>query len=264
MPYLLENLDPIEKLVRQAPFGLITDVDGTISQIAPTPQQAKISPPCRLYLSTLCRHLALVAAISGRPATEVKNMVGIDDMVYVGNHGLERLTGDNTEFTGEARDYRETIQAAIKVLQPRLSLEGVIIEDKGISASVHYRLSPEPETAIRAILETIDKLPGGQNLRIKQGRKIIDILPPSAANKGTAVQDLIERYRLHGGVYLGDDLTDIDAFRAIRAHPHFHGLAIGVTSPEMPENLVDEVDFTLNGVADVELLLKWLSQRVAE
>jgi len=94
----------------------------------------------------------------------------------------------------------------------------------------------------------------------------IDLLPPVKVNKGTATLDLIQEYNLQGGVYLGDDLTDIDAFRAIHVaccDLDFQGFAIGIISQEMPEKLVEEVDFTLNGVGDVERFLKWLFQIVA-
>jgi len=79
--YVFNHLDLIQEALKRSPFGLITDVDGTISQTAPTPQQAKISPLCHYYLSNLCNHLALVATISGRPAIEIKNMIKIDGMV---------------------------------------------------------------------------------------------------------------------------------------------------------------------------------------
>ena len=90
MPYVFNHLDVIKESLRRSPFGLITDIDGTISQTAPTPQQAEVSPLCRRYLSVLCNHLALVAAISGRPAVQVKSLIDIDGMVYIGSHGLER------------------------------------------------------------------------------------------------------------------------------------------------------------------------------
>ena len=89
MSYLFDYLDSIKGLLRRSPFGLITDVDGTISETAPTPQEAKVHSLCQRYLSELCRHLPLVAAISGRSVAQVRDMVGIDGMVYVGNHGLE-------------------------------------------------------------------------------------------------------------------------------------------------------------------------------
>jgi trehalose 6-phosphate phosphatase len=89
-----------------------------------------------------------------------------------------------------------------------------------------------------------------------------NLLPPIEADKGTATMDLIKEYDLKGAIYLGDDYTDIDAFRAIHAarrERDFQGLAIGIIGSETPENLEAEADFTLNGVGDVELLLKWMT-----
>lgn len=267
MPYLFDHLDLIRKLLNQSPFGLITDIDGTISKTAPTPQQAKVSPLCRRYLSYLCRRLALVAAISGRPAVEAKNMVGIEGMVYIGNHGLERWAEGHSELTKDAQDYPKIIKAAIKELTPLLSREGISIENKGVTASIHYRLCPDPQSAERHILTVVKASPQTRRLRIIQERMAIDLLPPVKANKGTAILNLIQEYNLRGGIYLGDDLTDIDAFRAIHTASRnldSQGFAIGIISQEMPEKLVTEVDFTLNGVNDVERFLKWMSRTVLE
>ena len=90
MPHLFENLDAIQELLSLSPFGLITDVDGTISEIAPFPEEARVSPVCREQLATLTKRLELVAAISGRPVSEVREMIGVEEIVYIGNHGLER------------------------------------------------------------------------------------------------------------------------------------------------------------------------------
>lgn len=267
MPHVFDHLELVREALRLSPFGLITDVDGTISKTAPTPEQAKVSPLCRQYLSILCNHLALVAAISGRPAVEVKNMIDIDGMVYIGNHGMERWEEGHSEYTKEAQDYPEIIKAIIKELSPLLSIEGVSIEDKGITATIHYRLCPEPESAKKQILTMIENLPQTKKLRIAQGRMAIDLLPPIEVSKGTATLSLIQEYNLKGGIYLGDDLTDIDAFRAIHTASRdldFHGFAIGIISKEMPDRLVAEADFTLNGVSDVEHFLNWMSQTVPQ
>lgn len=96
-----------------------------------------------------------------------------------------------------------------------------------------------------------------------QEKMAIDLLPPVKANKGTATSKLIQDYDLRGGVYLGDDITDIESFRAIRAayrDSDFRGVAIGITGPEMPQELIAEVDFTLDGVGEVEHFLQWMSQ----
>ena len=267
MSYAFEHPGLIEEVIRRSPFGLITDVDGTISQTAPTPQEAIVSPLCHQYLSALCNQIALVAAISGRPVIEVRDMMNIDGMVYLGNHGLERWSGEQSEFLKEAQNYFEVIKAAVEELTPLLSIEGIIIQDKGITATIHYRLCREPLSAEKEILSALEKSPHAHILQIVQEKMAINILPPLNANKGTATSDLIQRYNLQGGIYLGDDITDINAFRAIRTasrNSDFQGLAIGVTGQEMPQELEAEADFTLNGTKDVERFLKWISQTIPE
>ena len=268
MPDAFDYFDIIREALKRSPFGLITDVDGTISQTAPTPQQAEVTPLCRRYLSALCNQLALVATISGRPAAEVKSMINIDGMIYIGNHGLERWIGGHSEFVKDARAYPPVIEAVTKELSPLLSIEGISIENKGVTATIQYRLCPNHQLAKRDILAAIENSPHARSLRIMQESKYaINLLPPVKVDKGTATLNLIQEYNLQGGVYLGDDITDIDAFRAIHAACRdldFQGFAIGITSQEMPEKLADEAGFTLNGVDDVERFLKWLSQTANE
>jgi len=267
VPYVFEHLDLFRKAIRRSPFGLITDVDGTISLTAPTPQEAKISPLCRQYLSALCKQLALVAAISGRPAIGVRDMMKIDGMVYIGNHGLEQWVGGQSEFPREAKNYFEVVKGAVEELTPLLSIEGISIQDKGVTATIYYRLCREPQSAEKDILSALENSPHAWRLEIMQEKMAIDLLPPLGVNKGTATLDLIHRYNLQGGIYLGDDLTDIYAFRAIHAASRdsdFQGFAIGITSQEMPPELETEADFILDGVNDVERFLKWLSQTTLE
>ena len=249
--------------MRQLPSALITDVDGTISQTAPTPEEAGVSPECRHYLSLLCQRLSLVAAISGRPATEVKDMVKVKGMVYIGNHGMEWYTGNRLKFARGARKYQAVINRLLEELTPFLSQTGILIENKGITAAIHYRLSPDPEAFRQKLVTALEKLPQTRCLRILPGKMSINILPLIAVNKGTAVTELIGNYNLKGGIYMGDDITDIDAFRAMHTASElraFQGFAIGITGPEMPEDMMAEADFTLNSVNDVEQFLRWLTE----
>ena len=194
-------------------------------------------------------------------------MVGIDGMVYIGNHGLERLVKGRPEFPHNVQQYLTIIKSVIKELTPLLSIEGITIENKGVTATIHYRLCREPQLAEKEIMGAIKASPQASNLRIIKERMAIDLLPPIKMDKGTTILDLIQEYNLQSGIYLGDDVTDIDAFRAIHTagrNFNFHGFAIGILSPEMPENLVAEVDFTLNGINDVERFLRWMSQQALE
>ena len=194
-------------------------------------------------------------------------MVGIDGMVYIGNHGLERLVKGHPESPQNVQQYLTVIKSVIKELIPLLSIEGITIENKGVTATIHYRLCGEPQLAEKEIMSAIKASPQASSLRIIKERMAIDLLPPAKANKGTTILDLIQEYNLQSGIYVGDDVTDIDAFRAIHTagrNFNFHGFAIGIISPEMPENLVAEVDFTLNGINDIERFLRWLSQQALQ
>ena len=265
MRYAFEHLSLIQEALKRSPLGLITDVDGTISEIAPTPQAARVSPSCRRYLKALLSQLALVAAISGRPVAQVRDMVGIRGMVYIGNHGLERETKNHTELPHRVRDYLGIMKSVTKELSPLCSMPGVSIENKGVTVTIHYRLSPEPQTAEREILNFVKALAQAKDLGVIRGKMGINLLPPVEINKGTATLDLIREYHLQGGLYLGDDLTDIDAFVAIHTSArelNFQGLVIGITGSEMPAKLAAEADFTLKGVSDVARFLKWLTQNV--
>ena len=265
MRYTFDHLDLIQEALQRSPFGLITDVDGTISEIAPTPQKARVSPSCRRYLKVLCNHLALVAAISGRPVAQVRDMIGVRGMVYIGNHGLERWTGNHTELPNNTRDYLGVAKSVIKELAPLCSMAGVSIENKGATVTIHYRLSSEPQLVEREILDSVKALAQAKDLRVIMGKMAINLLPAVEIDKGSATLDLIKEYSLQGGLYLGDDLTDLDAFRALHTAArdlNFQGFAIGITSREIPKRLAAEADFTLGGVRDVGRFLRWLSQNV--
>jgi trehalose 6-phosphate phosphatase len=262
MPYLFDHLDSIKELLSLHPLGLITDIDGTISEIAPSPREAQISPICWYYLNLLPQYLKLVAVISGRPATEARNMLGIDEVVYIGNHGLERWEEGRLILQQEASPYPPLIEAALRQLSPLLAIKGIRFDNKGVTASIHYRHCFQKQAARATILDAIASSPAARELRIVEGRMVVDLRPPLEWDKGSAVVDLAQRYGLQGVICLGDDLTDVDAFRALHSTPLVKGVAIGVTSKEMPPQLEGEADYIVQGVDEVEQFLKWLEQAV--
>jgi trehalose 6-phosphate phosphatase len=266
MPYLFDHLDSVDEVLALTPLGLITDIDGTISEIAPSPEEARVSSACRDSLATLTGQLELVAAISGRPAQQARDMVGIEGMVYVGNHGLERLTKGTIEFVPGVEGYRDKVAQALGELNELLSLDGIALENKGLALSIHYRQCLDGEGARRHILERISTAAIAREFSIIEGRMVVELRPPLKANKGDAVLTLIERHRLQGGVYLGDDISDLDAFAAIHGRARgssFRGLALGVIDEETSPLVEKEADFTLHRVGDVERFLKWVTEIVA-
>ncbi len=253
---IFDHLDAVEELLARSPFGLITDVDGTISEIAPSPQEARVSSACREHLTDLTGKLELVAAISGRPVLEVREMVGIEGMVYIGNHGLERWQNGTVEFADGVQGYPAKVVAVTEELGNLLAIEGLTFENKGVALAIHYRLCPDRERARQTILSILETSALANQFRALEGKMVVELRPPLEVNKGTAVKDLVERYRLRGGIYMGDDTGDIDAFRVMQ-QKGFSSFC--VIADETPCDVVREAEFLVNGVSDVARFLKWLA-----
>lgn len=260
MARILENLTELEKLIKRKPFGLITDIDGTISRTTANLLMAKITKANRLCLSTLVNKLALVSVISGRQSQKVKDMVDIDGVVCIGHYGMERWENNAPQLHPDAQPFVPYVRALVKELEALKSIEGILIQDKWAAISVIYRQSPNIEKARKAILNLLNDSPNAQKLRIITEKKVFGIVPPIDINKGTAVTNLLQQYQLRGGLFLGDDTADIPAFRAIHKNGrNYRGLAIAVTCEDTPPEVIAEADFTLDGVQETETLLQWLT-----
>ena len=220
-------------------------------------------PQCRSALAVLASGMALVATISGRNASKCRDMLDIENVVYVGNHGLDRWRNGNLEITQEATPYPAVIQRLVERLRHHLDGLPLIIETKGISASVHYRLSPEPLRTREAILRVIGDMPEARGLLVTEGKLVVELRPPVGVNKGTSLRKLVKEYGLKGVVCLGDDVTDVDTFRTLHAlssRGRFRGLALGVLGQNTPPGIEQEADLLVRDVAEVGELL----QRMAE
>ena len=206
--------------------------------------------------------MALVAILTGRNSLKARDMLGIYGAVYVGNHGLERWQDGKLEIRGEAKEYVPVIRGLIERLRRELDISGLIVEDKGVSASIHYRLSPEPRRARVAILDILGHIPEAQELSITEGKLVVEIRPPVGVDKGTSLRQLVTEYGLKSVLYLGDDVTDVDAFKTLHALTSEGlcvGLALGVLGQNTPSDTEQEADLLLSGVAEAEELL----QRIA-
>ncbi len=227
-------------VLRSRPAGLISDFDGTLSELAPTPEAAGLHPGCRTALEALRPGLDLIALVSGRTAADLKAKVGLPGIVYVGLHGAD---------WGGSKTPDPAISRLAEWVKDHLG-PGVRLELKGAGFSVHYRGSSDPAGARRRILGLLaDQVPPGYILA--EGKQVVEVRP-AGANKGDGVRRLIARFRLRGVIYLGDDLTDLDAFRAVagwRAEGGA-GLAIAVAGPETPPEVVAAADGVLPSVAD--------------
>jgi trehalose 6-phosphate phosphatase len=257
----------IDALISTHPLAVVTDFDGTISHIAPTPAGAAADPDCRRWLGQLSRMLPLVAIISGRRAEDVRGLVGLDSIVYVGNHGVERWEKGAIHIepivSGQAERTKRIAEAARRVLTSR----GLIFEDKGNTAAVHYRQAPDPEAAREEVASVLRKLAAGTGVKVKEGRRVIELRPEAAIDKGNALFDLLSQYDLATVVYAGDDDTDADAFAGLRrwsATGHRRAVAVAIDSPEIPQRLREDADLILEGVEGWARFLEKLVRGLAE
>jgi trehalose 6-phosphate phosphatase len=246
-------------------FGLITDVDGTISRLVDDPDAAEIVPRSRQALARLQARLPLVAVVSGRAAADVAGRVGLPGLVYVGNHGLERWQDGRIQPLANITQYRPALERA-KTTVSELAPEGMWVEDKEATLSVHYRLTADPAAVYEEYKPIVAEIAAEGGLRFFEGRLIFELRPPVEAHKGTALVALVEEYALDTAVFLGDDVTDVDALKAaqdLRQNGRCYALAVGVRSDHTPASVLNHSDFLADGVDDVAELLTYLAEIVS-
>jgi trehalose 6-phosphate phosphatase len=227
------------------------------------PDAAAVPEATRLRLEELQARYALVACISGRRALEARRIVGLDSISYVGNHGLERLAPGAAEAVTDprlaplARDVETFARGAWDAGLEEL---GVRLEDKDAIWAFHWRGAPD-EDAAGGALQAVAAAAARAGLVPHWGRKVLEIRPPVAFDKGTAVAAALDDVPLARALYAGDDTTDIDAFRKLRAleaEGRIAALCVGVRSAEGPEDIVAEADLVVDGPGGVTELLEVL------
>ncbi len=237
--------------------GLVTDIDGTISPIEALPEPARVLPRASQALAGLRDRLSIVAVVSGRTALDARNMVGVDGLTYIGNHGLEILTPLGPQIVAEARPWVPRLEAVLDRVRTDVQLPGVFVENKGVTGSLHYRLTGDPDQARGALLEVLEPAAVTSGLRIEEGRMVINLLPPLTVSKGSAVTRLARENRLQRIVYFGDDVTDTHAFEALRLlreTDQLKTLSVGVVGSETPPGVRQLADVSVpsvHAVADV-------------
>ncbi len=252
-------------ILDRKPSALFTDLDGTISPIASRPQDAKVDSQTVSALRRLSRLLDVVGIVSGRSLSELHSIVNVESLTYIGNHGLEWSEDGHSVIDPAARPFLPRIAATVRWLEDRLDIPGLLLENKGVTGAIHYRMSPDPLAARGEILSALAACQAAHGLRISPGRKVIDILPPVASGKGTAMERMVRFHHLKGVVYLGDDSTDLNAFRNLRAlgtSEDCDVLLLAVSSSEAPEELLAEADYHLDGVDNVIAFLKMVAARL--
>ncbi|MDX6412112.1 MAG: trehalose 6-phosphate phosphatase [Gaiellaceae bacterium] len=221
--------------------ALFLDVDGVLAPIVPRPEDAHVPDGTREELRRLNERYALVACISGRAGKDAKLVVGVPELVYVGNHGLE--------LSEEAEAWRKRLRDFVA------AVDWPATEDKGLTASLHYRGMPN-EDAARAALEDVKRRAEHEGFVARFGRRVLELLPPLDVDKGTAVRQLLAERRLTRALYAGDDTTDLNGFQALDGLEL--SVRIAVASSEGPPELLEAADLTVSSPNELLALLRRL------
>jgi trehalose 6-phosphate phosphatase len=258
--------DPVGPLLEHPRrSAVLCDVDGTLAPIAARAELAQVPSATGELLARIAESYGLVACVSGRPAADARRMVGVDSIAYVGNHGLERLAPGSGQVQPAAELGRHEAQVkafAAEADTAELRQLGVKREDKRAIQAFHWRTASD-EAAARLALERVAERAAGSGLVPHWGRKVLEIRPALAIDKGTAVAALLRDSGLSAAVFIGDDTTDLDAFRSLKELQQQgvleHAARVAVLSREGPAELEREADVTVEGTDGVTGLLKRLA-----
>ena len=217
--------------------ALLLDLDGVLAPIVARPEDASVPAETRAELERLAGRYALVAVITGRDGGDARARTGVAGLVYVGSHGLELAEG--------AEAWAERLQAFAATADWPL-------ERKRLTLSFHYRAAADEQEALR-VLEGVAERARDEGLVARFGRKVLEVLPPLEADKGTAAAHLLAERGLRRALYAGDDTTDLDGFRALDGLEL--AVRVAVASAEGPPELREAADLVVaSPAAFLELL----------
>ncbi|MEE8177118.1 MAG: trehalose-phosphatase [Acidobacteriota bacterium] len=260
IPSAMDSLAAIGDESEGKRVALFFDYDGTLSPIVERPDLAYMADSMRETVRNLAR-MCPVAVVSGRDRADVEKFVQLDSIFYAGSHGFDIAGPDGRHMQqrqGEA--FVPMLRKAESELRALLEgMEGALVESKKYAFAVHYRLVSEADKP--RLDEAVDEVAGRySDLRKKGGKMVYEILPKMDWDKGKAVDWLLEALDLdHPDVlpfYLGDDLTDEDAFGALQAK------GIGILVADKPQET--KAKYVLRDVEEVRLFLGRLTEMLEQ
>ena len=264
-PNMLEHFEAAFGGLTRDRLGLLLDFDGTMSEFVPDLDKAVISCDVFPPLQGLASKLTLTAAMSGRAARDLEQRVGIVGLVYIGNHGAERIVDGALSVAEEAESSESDLQALLETLGSAANDPGIVLENKAYSASLHYRRAFDEVGVLERLRSALGDIPKSEDLEFFWGNKILEIRRRNGVNKGIALDRVIREWRLGGVIFAGDDTTDADALRVLqqrKASGEVGGLGIAVIQDGTPASVLDNADYSLNGVPEVATFLSRLDAAI--
>lgn len=232
--------------------GILLDFDGTLSEIAPSPEEARPVDDAASTLDGLAVSFRVVAVVSGRPAREVAALLGAN-VRYVGLYGLDEDPGPAHHATSS---FVDRVLPDVEAIAGDVA--GARVEHKGVQLAVHYRASPDPESAAEVLRRRLGSIAEANGLTLLEGKRVLELAAEGGPTKGDVVESIAAHEGLRHIVYAGDDVADLDAFAAVD-RLHSSGVVtvkIAVRSAETPEALLTAADVVADGPSGLIELLR--------
>jgi trehalose 6-phosphate phosphatase len=245
---------------RPGETAIFVDYDGSLAPIVDRPDEAVALPAAVDALRGLVGLVGRIGIVSGRPIEFLARRVDVPGIVVAGLYGMELLVNGERRVDPRVVPYRDAVAAAADEAGARLP--GVLVERKsGVSVTLHWRTAPDRADEVNAVASDLARAHGLAELPT---RFAVELRPPIAIDKGTAIDALVAGYSV--GAFAGDDSGDLAAFAALdRAAADgriSRAVRIGVQSTEMPAALPDAVDALVDGPAGLAELLSAVARRV--
>ncbi len=260
LPSAFENAGKILEAAGEKKIALFLDYDGTLTPIVARPELAILSDQMRATLRNLAGRCT-VAVVSGRDLPDVRKLVSVDNLFYAGSHGFDIAgPGGFATVSEHGAEYLPILDQAERELRKDLAaIEGSLVERKHLSIATHYRLVSDAEVpAVTAVVERVKA--AHPELRKTDGKKVYELQPDIDWHKGKAVLWLLQKLGLDGDevlpIYIGDDITDEDAFRALQGR----GLGIIVRDANRPT----AADYQLDDPVQVGRFFEKLIEKLNE
>ena len=260
------TLEELLRPLKQDPerSAVLLDVDGVRAPIVQHADEAHMPEMTRRPLIEVARRYGTVACVSGRRAADARRIVSLGSITYLGSHGSEILLPGSVspQLDRELGAWTRRVQAfAREAFDERLNRLRVRLEDKEAIAALHWRGAPDEEAALDAVRDVAERAEAS-GFATHWGRKVLEIRPPVRIDKGAGIVSLLRDIDLAAAMYVGDDVTDLDAFRGLAELREMgrvgYALRVGVRSDEGPSALLEEADTMVEGTGGVRDLLRAL------
>jgi trehalose 6-phosphate phosphatase len=260
------SLEELLQPLRDAPerSAVLLDVDGVLAPIVLNPDDAHMPETTRRPLIEVARRYGVVACVSGRRASDARRIVSLGSIAYLGSHGSEVLRPGSIapEMDRELEAWTRRVQTfAHDAYGETLRRLRVRLEDKEAIAALHWRGTPDEEDS-RLAIEAVAEKAQEAGFVTHWGRKVLEIRPPVRIDKGAGIVGLLHSTELAAAVYVGDDVTDLDAFRGLTELQERgrvgYALRVGVRSDETPREIEEQADVLVEGTDGVRDLLRTL------